>query len=240
MTGAAGQASFRVEGRSGLRTVPLASAPDMRIPAILLPVCMALAVPAVSHAQGGGRLVPYAALAVGRASLPGQFQACDPGYRISADARLGVARGALALEAHLGALAGYGMVMCANALADPAIPTDGVHTFLSYPFRGDDSHLAGDVRLRLGGTRALPLAVSGGAGWLSPTGVPYLLAGAGARFGGRVRLALDVERNWYRVERTAHTAEWRAGRVYRTISRDEQVAWLDGTGVRAGVELAFR
>ena len=83
-------------------------------------------------------------------------------------------------------------------------------------------------------------AVSGGGGWLRSPGVPYLLAAAGVRLGGRVRLAVDVERSWYRVERTAYTAEYGDGRVVREISSEAQVAWPGGTGVRAGVELAFR
>lgn len=212
----------------------------MRRAAILLPLCLLLALPVALHAQGGGRLVPYVGITAGGASLPDVFQGCPHGSRAAVEARLGLARGALALEARAAALADLGTVMCLDALADPALPPDGIHTYLDYPFRGDPEHLAGDLRLRVGGTRALPLAVSAGAGWLTPTGVPYLLAGAGVRLGDRVRLALDVERNWYRVERTAYTAEWKEGRVFRNISRDEQVAWLDGTGVRAGVELAFR
>ena len=208
--------------------------------AVLLPLCLLAGLPAAARAQGGGRLVPYAGIAVGGASLPGVFQGCQSGSRTSADARLGLARGALALEAHVAALVRAVSVSCLDAVVDPAIPPDGIHTTLSYPFHGSAEHWAGDLRLRLGGTRALPLAVSAGAGWLSPTGVPYLLGGAGVRLGGRVRLAVDVERSWYRVERTAYTAEWREGRVYRTVSRDEQVAWLDGTGVKAGVELALR
>lgn len=214
--------------------------PDLRLPASRRPLGLLLALPAASQARSGGRFVPYAGITVGGASLPDRFQACPPGTRTTADARLGIGRGALALEAHVAAFAHFGTMACLDALADPAPLPDGVHTFLDYPFRGSPDHLAGDLRLRVGGTRALPLAVSAGAGWLSPTGVPYLLAGAGVRLGGRFRLALDVERSWYRVERTAYTAEWRDGRVFRNISRDEQVAWLDGTGVRAGVELAFR
>lgn len=209
--------------------------------AALLPLCLLLAPPAAARAQEGRRLVPYAGLALGRSSIPTQFQQCQPGDRTTAAARLGVTRGALALEAHLGAMAQFTGVMCLDVVADPAPPpADGIHTHTSYPFRGDDAHLNGDVRLRLGGTRAMPLVVSGGAGWLSPTGVPYLVGAAGVRLGGRVRLAVDVERNWYRVERTLGTAEWRDGRVYRRISVEEETVWLDGTGVRAGLELAFR
>lgn len=212
----------------------------MRRAAILLSLCLLLAPPSASGAQGGGRLVPYAGITVGGASLPDVFQGCPQGNRLAVEARLGLARGALALEARAAALADLGTVTCLYEVADPAPRPDGIHTTLDYPFDESVEHLAGDLRLRLGGTRALPLAVSAGAGWLSPTGVPYLLAGAGVRLGGRVRLAVDVERSWYRVERTAYTAEWKDGRVFRNISRDEQVAWLDGTGVRAGVELAFR
>jgi hypothetical protein len=211
----------------------------MRLPVVLLALGPLLALPAASRAQGG-RLVPYAGVTVGGASLPDVFQGCPQGTRAAVEARLGLARGALALETRAAVLADPGTVMCVYSLADPAPRPDGIHTTLDYPFGESAEHLAGDLRLRLGGTRALPLVVSGGAGWLSPTGVPYLLAGAGARLGGRLRLALDVERSWYRVERTAYTAEWKDGRVFRNIARDEQVAWLDGTGVRAGVELAFR
>jgi hypothetical protein len=215
----------------------------MRRPAALLPLCLLLAAPAVARAQEGGRFVPYAGVTLGRSSIPTQFQQCQPGGRTTAEARLGVARGALALEAHLGAMAQFTGVVCLDAVADPypaPPPADGIHTYTSYPFRGDDAHLNADLRLRAGGTRAMPLVVSGGAGWLRPTGVPYLVGAAGVRLGGRVRLAVDVERNWYRVERTLGTAEWRDGRVYRRISLEEQTVWLDGTGVRAGLELAFR
>lgn len=187
----------------------------------------------------GGRLVPYGGVSLGRSSIPTQFQMCPPGSRTTADARLGVARGALALEARFGALAQFTGVICLDAVADPAPVPDGIHTHVTYPFRGDDAHLNADLRLRAGGTRAMPFVVSGGAGWLSPTGVPYLVGAAGVRLGGRVRLAVDVERSWYRVERTLGTAEWRDGRVYRRISLEEESVWLDGTGVRAGLELAF-
>lgn len=208
--------------------------------AALLPLCLLLALPAASRTQGGARLVPYAGVTVGGASLPRAFQACPPGARASADARLGVALGMVALEARFAALADVGTMACLDALADPAPLPDGVHTTTHYPFRGSPDHMAGDLRLRLGGTRALPLAVSGGGGWLRSPGVPYLLAAAGVRLGGRVRLAVDVERSWYRVERTAYTAEYGDGRVVREISSEEQVAWPGGTGVRAGVELALR
>ena len=210
----------------------------MRRLAALLPLCLLLAAPAAS-AQGG-RLVPYGGVTLGRSSIPTQFQTCPPGNRTTADARIGVARGLLALEAHFGALAQLATVICLDAVADPAVPPDGIHTYTSYPYGNSGAHLAGDLRLRLGGTRAMPLVVSGGAGWLSPTGVPYLAGAAGVRLGGRVRLAVDVERSWYWVERTLSTDEWKDGRVVRRISRDEQTAWLDGTGVRAGLELAFR
>ncbi|MEW5928466.1 MAG: hypothetical protein AB1941_13440 [Gemmatimonadota bacterium] len=208
--------------------------------ASLLSLCLLLAAPAAARAQEGGRLVPYGGVTLGRSSLPTQFQTCPPGSRTTADARIGVARGLFALEARFGALADFADMVCLDVVADPAVRPDGVHTHLSYPYGNSDAHLAGDLRLRLGGTRAVPLVVSGGAGWLSPTGVPYLVGAAGVRLGGRVRLAVDVERNWYRVERTLGTAEWRDGRVYRHISLEEQTVWLDGTGVRAGLELAFR
>jgi hypothetical protein len=208
--------------------------------AILVPLCLLVALPVAARAQGGGRLVPYAGLAVGGSSLPDAFQGCSPETRVAVDARVGLARGALALEAHLSALGDVGMEDCAVVAMDPYAPIDGIHTTMDYRFRGADGHTAGDLRLRLGGTRALPLVVSGGAGWLSPTDVPYLLAAAGVRTGGRVRLALDVERSWYRVEETEYVLEWRDHRPIREISRREQLEWMGGTGVRLGVEYAFR
>jgi hypothetical protein len=212
----------------------------MRRAAILLPFCLLLAVPAAARAQGGGRLVPYAGLSLGGSSLPDVFQGCSPESSVAADGRAGLARGALALEARLSALGDVGMEDCALMAVDPYVPVDGIHTGTAYPFRGSDGHVAGDLRLRLGGTRALPLVVSGGAGWLRPTDVPYLLAAAGLRTGGRVRLALDLERNWYRVEWTERAVEWRDRQPVREVSRREQVEWMDGTGVRLGVEYAFR
>ncbi|HEV2735943.1 MAG TPA: hypothetical protein VGV85_13940 [Longimicrobiaceae bacterium] len=210
----------------------------MRRAAILLPLGLLAVLPVAAHAQGG-RLVPYAGLSVGGSSLPRVFQGCAPDPGVAADARVGLARGALALEARLSGLADLAVEDCAVA-AEPFTLPDGVHTTMDYPFHGADAHVAGDLRLRLGGTRALPLVVSGGAGWLSPTDVPYLLAAAGARLGGRFRLAVDVERSWYRVEGTEYVLEWRDHRPIREISRQDEVAWMDGTGVRLGVELAFR
>lgn len=211
----------------------------MRRAALLLALPLLLAAPDALRAQReGARWVPYAGVSAGGATLPDVFQGCSLGTNLAADARLGVARGALALEARAVALAEPGMVEC--ALVDPFVPQDGIHTLTRYPFHGRDGHLAGDLRLRVGGTRALPLVLSAGAGWLSPTDVPYLLAAAGVRLGGRVRLALDAERTWYRATATDWTAEWKDGTPVRTLSEVERVEWLRGSGVRVGLELPFR
>ncbi|MEW5928467.1 MAG: hypothetical protein AB1941_13445 [Gemmatimonadota bacterium] len=211
----------------------------MRRSAALLPLCLLLALPAAARAQGA-RLVPYAGLSVGGSSLPDVFQGCSPETSVAADARLGVARGVIALEARVSGLGDVATEDCALVPVDPYAPLDGLHTSLDYPFRGGDSHRAADLRLRLGGTRAFPFAVSAGLGRLSPAGVPYRLAAAGVRLGGRVRLAADVERSWYRVEWTEQVVEWRDRVPYRTVSREDRSAWMDGTGVRVGVEFAFR
>ena len=211
----------------------------MRRPAALLPLCLLLALPAAARAQGA-RLVPYAGLSVGGSSLPDVFQGCSPETSAAADARFGIARGAVALEARVSGLGDIATEDCALVAVDPYAPVDGLHTSLDYPFRGAEGHTAADLRLRLGGTRAFPLAVSGGVGRLGPAGVPYRLAAAGVRLGGRVRLAADVERSWYRVEWTEQVVEWRDRVPYRTVSREEKSAWMEGTGVRLGVELAFR
>lgn len=209
-----------------------------RAAALLLALPLLLASPAALRPQGGARWVPYAGLSAGSASLPDVFQGCASEQRIAAEARLGVARGPLALEARTVAMGELGMEDC--ALADLYVPSDGIHTSTRYPFRGVDGHVAGDLRLRLSGPRALPFSVSAGAGYLSPVGVPYLLAAAGVRFGGRVRLAVDAERDWYRTTRTETTMEWRNSVPFRTLAREESVQWLDGSGVRVGVEVPFR
>jgi hypothetical protein len=162
--------------------------------AALLPLCLLLALSAEARAQGA-RLVPYAGLSVGGSSLPDVFQGCSPETSAAADARLGIALGAIALEARVSGLGDVGMEDCALIAVDPYVPVDGLHTSLDYPFRGGDSHTAADLRLRLGGTRGFPFAVSGGVGRLSPADAPYWLAAAGVRLGRRLRLAADVERS---------------------------------------------
>ncbi|HEV2146996.1 MAG TPA: hypothetical protein VGR37_06320 [Longimicrobiaceae bacterium] len=204
--------------------------------AALLPLCILLALPAVVHGQQGGRIIPYVGLSVGPARLPTEFESCGDGGYTAGELRGGVARGALAVEARVAAIMDLSVEVCA---LDPAVFPDGVHTGVYYPDR-DGAAMAADLRLRLGGTRAMPLSVSAGTGWLRPSGVPYLAAGAGVRFGGRLRLALDAERSWYRTRRVEDTMEWKDYTPVRLISRLERREWLDGMGVRAGVDLPFR
>jgi hypothetical protein len=42
------------------------------------------------------------------------------------------------------------------------------------------------------------------------------------------------------VEWTEEVVEWRDRVLYRTVSREEKATWMDGTGVRVGMEFAFR
>lgn len=209
----------------------------MRRTAALLPLCVLLALPAALGAQRAGRVVPYAGVSVGTATLPTSFDGCGDDAYTAAELRAGVARGPVAVEARLSALADLSTEMC---IFDPIVFPEGIHSTVHYPDRGDGSHLGGDVRVRLGGTRAMPLAVSAGTGWLRPVGVPYLVTGAGVRLGGRLRLAVDAERTWYRVRRLERTQEWKDNVPVRLISISRRGEWMDGFGVRAGVDLPFR
>ena len=84
------------------------------------------------------------------------------------------------------------------------------------------------------------LSVSAGAGWLGGPDVPYLTTGVGLRTRGRLRLAVEAELDWYHVEFTDVTREWRNGQVVREVSREDHGRWWRGVGVRAGVELGGR
>ncbi|MBV9774454.1 MAG: hypothetical protein JO040_10920, partial [Gemmatimonadetes bacterium] len=148
-------------------------------------LALAAALPATAGAQEqGGKLVPFAGLAIGGSGLPDELlDRCDPGNSVALEGRAGVARGAFALEAR-GALLGVVSTMdCVTAFV-PSPPRDGTYTETVYPFTRGNAHTAADLRVRFGGTRSVPVSVSGGGGWLVDVGVPYLLAGAGVHTGG--------------------------------------------------------
>lgn len=187
------------------------------------------------------RLQPYAGLSIGAQNLPEGLQGCSPETYPAGELRVGVALGAVALEGRAGVLADPSDCLLAiPSLFDPALPPDGVHTSREPGFDTDPAELAADVRVRLGGTRRMPLSVSAGAGWLGGPDVPYLSTGIGLRTPGRIRLMLEGEVDWYHVEFTDVTQEWQNGRVVREISRESGDAWWRGVGLRAGVELGGR
>jgi hypothetical protein len=187
------------------------------------------------------RLEPYAGLSLGAQNLPEGLQGCSKETYLAGELRVGVALGAVALEGRAGALADpTDCLLAIPALVDPAIPPDGVHTSREPGFGTDAAGWNADVRMRLGGTRRMPLSVSAGAGWLGGPDVPYLTTGIGLRTAGRIRLTLEGEVDWYHADYTDVTLEWRNGQVVREVSRESGDAWWRGVGLRAGVELGGR
>lgn len=210
----------------------------MRTRAFSLLAALALA-PAALQAQGGGiSLNPYAGVAIGRVTVPDDLADCFGDDRAAGELRLGVSAGVVALEARASAAAAVAEPIC--AVADLFVPESGVHPTTVYPFERTDHHVGLDLRLRAGGTRALPFSVSAGAGYTPTYDLPYLLAAAGVRTGGRLRGTLEVEHQWFRVTRAIVQQEWQNFQVVREVSREERTRWAGGVGVRVGLELSAR
>jgi hypothetical protein len=196
--------------------------------------------PLASYAQAvrPAPLSPFVGFALGVSDIPEVVQGCSPEQRIGADARAGFVRGNFGVELRGGVLGEVGIEDC--GVEDPYVPPDGIHTQRLYPFERGDMHAAVDLRLRYGGTLGLPLLVAVGAGWLTPVAAPALLVGTGFRSRGRIRMALDVERTWFRIPQDVVTREWRERRVVREISRERDYDWHPGLNVRVGLEFGLR
>lgn len=203
--------------------------PFRACPALLTLGCAVLAGPLQAQAR------PFLGASAGVGSVPTALQdPCGaPSTHVTVEARAGLERGAFTLETHALLQDAVPTVMCVWA---PLMREDGVHAERVYPFsRGGIS--AADLRLRYGPRSTAPLVLHGGAGWLVSHDLPYVVAGAGLRSGGRVRLALDVERTEYRIPFDQVWREWRDYRMVGEVRREAHRQWEGGWSMRAGVEV---
>jgi hypothetical protein len=201
---------------------------------LLLPLLLAL--PAAAQARGP---VPFVGVAVGGSSLPEAFSGCTSDARSAGEIRAGLSFGSLAVEARGGALLA-GFDQCLIILSEE-VYLPGVHPTVEYPFERGDGHLAAEMRVRYSLPAGLPLVVAAGAGWLAPQDLPYLVASAGVRTRGRVRIALDLDRNWFRVPYDVVVREFsQHGEPGPALSTDRKHDWRGGLGVRLGLELPLR
>lgn len=205
---------------------------------LLLPLLLA-----ASHhgaaAQSARGAVPFLGLAIGGSSLPEAFSGCTRDARAAGELRAGISFGRLAVEARGAALLG-GYDLCLIML-DQEVRQPGVHESVEYPFERGDAHASVEMRVRHDVPGGLPLVVAVGGGWLAPQDLPYLLASAGYRTRGRVRLALDVDHSWYRVPYDLVVREYGAqGEAGPALSTEREHDWRSGLGIRAGVEIRFR
>jgi hypothetical protein len=208
----------------------------MRKTAPLALLAALLLAPAAASAQTR----PYFGVAMGVQRLPEEFDDCDNNVRTVAEGRAGVARGILAVEARVMAAAEVGEAVCnALPLASFAPPPDGVHTSRRFPFDNESGYVGADLRLRMRAP-GLPVTVSAGGGYTPTYDLPYALAGVGVRTGGRYRMSVDVEREWYRVESEYVATEWQNSQFIREVSRETRSDWIAGLGVRVGLELSVR
>lgn len=184
------------------------------------------------------QLRPVLGASFGLSGVPAALQdPCGaPNTHATLEARAGLERGAFALETHAMLQGTLSTVMC---VYDPLMREDGVHAERVYPFsRGAVS--AADLRLRYRPFPTVPVSFHGGAGWLPSHDLPYVVAGAGLRGGGPVRLVLDVERAAYRIRFDQVWREWRDHAPVREVRREEHQQWEGGWSMRAGVEVPLR
>lgn len=205
-----------------------------RLAALLLPLLLAL--PAAAQTRGP---VPFLGFAVGGSSLPEAFSGCTSDARSAGEIRAGLSLGRVAVEARGAALlAGY--AQCLIILSEE-VHLPGIHPAVEYPFERGDAHLAAEMRVRYGLPLGLPLVVAAGAGWLAPQDLPYLVASAGIRTRGRVRVALDLDRNWFRVPYDVVVREFgEHGEPGPALSTNRKHDWRAGLGARLGLEVPLR
>ena len=211
--------------------------------ALLALPLLAVAVPAAGQepAQTAPRRAFYVGLALGAHDLPDDFEGCTPQRQATGEVRAGVSLGRFAVEGRVSAMANASEI-CVDPLGSGLhAPTpDGVHATRDYDYDVGESNETADLRVRYGGVKGFPLTLAAGAGWLEGPDVPYLLTSAGVRTGGRVRLALDVEADWYRVNYRDVSTEWQNGQVVRIVSDERNGTWWSGVGLRLGAEFPIR
>jgi len=205
---------------------------------LLLPLLLSLH-PARAAGQTRGPPVPYLGVALGASRIPEALAACTSDARAAGEVRAGLSFGRLAVEARGSALLG-GFDQCLIILAEE-VRLPGIHPAVEYPFKRGDAHTAVEMRVRHDVPGGLPLVVAVGGGWLAPQDVPYLVASAGYRTRGRVRLALDVDHSWFRVPFDVVVREYAVhGGAGPALSTDREHDWRSGLGIRAGAEIPFR
>jgi hypothetical protein len=182
----------------------------------------------------------YGGLSLGPQQVPDELQSsCTPESFGALEARAGARSGAVALEVRGAVINQVGsQTLCLDqATPDPIFPPvpDGIYVGRVYGFDKVDPTATFDARLRFGGTHAVPVVASVGAGRMAGPGVSYLLASLGVRTRGKVRMAVDVERDWYHVEETVRAFE--GGYPVSVLSREQKSAWWHGTGIRLGAEM---
>lgn len=213
-----------------------------RVFRLLLPLLLLPA--AASAQQRGAAFRPYVGVGVGTQEVPNALQdeCTSDGGRSAAEARVGVARGAFALEARAMSGADLSTDMCPVA-AQPAgllpMPPDGTFSHDEYDFNRSSDHYGFDLRLRWSGSRALPVSLSAGGGWLASHHLPYFLASAGVRTSGRLRVTLDAEREWFRIEGEEVTRQFQNSQLVNE-TREPFSDWRAGLGLRLGLELGSR
>lgn len=207
---------------------------------LVLPLLFVLHPPSAAAQQPrGGAPVPFVGIAMGGSSLPTAFSSCSSDMRSAGEIRAGVSFGAVAVEARgAGLLAGHDL--CLLILSEEErVP--GTHPAVEYPFERSDAHAAAELRVRYAPPAGLPLVVAGGAGWLSPQDVPYLVTSTGLRTRGRLRFALDLDHSWFRVPYDVVVREYRQyGKPGPPLSSNRRHDWRGGLGVRLGTEILLR
>ena len=167
-------------------------------------VCVAILC-AVSPVSGQNRVAPFGSVALGASHVSEQLlDACsgsNPLYAL--EGRAGVRYAGLSVEARTTVQTYFSQVLCPQDV--PVFP-DGVHTHVRYPY--DSETLIGSD-LRLSYHVVGPFVLGTGGGWLWSHEVPYALASAGLRTGGRVQLAIDLERQWVKLGEEHTALEWK-------------------------------
>ena len=204
-----------------------------------LPLLTALHAPdAAAQAPRSNGPVPFVGVAAGVSSLPDAFQGCGGAGHATGELRGGISWGPLALEARGAWMASLGLDQCLNLGRIELF--EGYSTQVIYPFRHSDTHTALDARLRYTTRTRVPLSVAGGAGWFAPQDVPYILASAGVRAPGRIRLALDVDQSWFRLPYDLVTQADGENGPGPVLSREAAHEWTTGLAVRLGTEIPLR
>lgn len=206
---------------------------------LVLGTVLLAAHPQDAAAQGadGRKLEPFVGLAIGGSKVPNAFAGCSPDPRAAGEVRAGLSFGALALEGRAAGLFGGG-ADCAIILPEELRPS-GIHPAVEYPSERGDMHAMTELRVRY----ALPSGpvIALGAGRLGPQDAPYLVTSAGFRTGGRVRLALDLDYNRYRVPYDVVVRETdELGESGPALSTTRHHDWRGGLGVRVGTEISLR